>query len=334
MKHLRIYTIFFLAVAIVAASSCKKDDDKTTSKDYLTGSIVLDFPSYVRYGDVVHVKPYGVYKGEDKTDSLVAIKWTDPLTGIIDTIRFESDPVGKGRDFYFTVSKDTLATFSLRVTAWAEGYYEKTSTASFMIVDPTLGSGSLKGYDFLALTPKFTDARDGNEYYYNTVAGKDWMIQNLAWNGAGIAYDDAEPLSDVLGRFYTWTEASAACPAGWHLPSNAEFKALAEAVAGKEESAAGALMVDASFNGDKLWEFWPEVTITNKSRFSAIPLGYAVVEGEKAVFRSYKEYAMFWTADASGADMGIARYIYLDKPAFFSGEYGKESLRANVRCVR
>jgi len=59
-----------------------------------------------------------------------------------------------------------------------------------------------------------------------------------------------------------------------------------------------------------------------------------VVEGDKAAFRSYKEYAMFWTADASGADTGIARYIYVDKPAFFSGEYGKESLRANVRCVR
>lgn len=334
MKYLRFLTIFCLTAVLAFSVSCKKDDDDSNTKQYLSGTIEFDFPSYVRYGDVIHVSPTGVYKGDDKADSLVGYRWVNPFTEKTDTLRRESDPASKGKEFDFVISKDSLATFTLILSAWADGYYEKTANATFTIVNPILGTGSLKGYDFLASIPSFTDSRDGQKYYYNTVGGKDWMIQNLAWNGAGIAYKDDEAISDVFGRFYTWSEAASACPSGWHLPSNAEFKALAEAVAGKEDNAAGALMVDATFNGDRLWEFWPDVKITNQSRFSAIPLGYAMVEGASASFRAYKEYAMFWTADASGADMGIARYIYVDKPAFFSGEYGKESLRANVRCVR
>ena len=332
MKFLRYFIIVAAAVCAIAAVSCKKEEE-TTSKEYLNGTLTFEFPSYLRYGDVVHVVPKGGYK-KDESDTLFTCYWTNPLTGKNDTVRFESDPASKSREFDFEVTVDSLSNFTITVSIIAEGYYAKSATAGFTIINPALGTGSLKGYDFLPSASTFTDARDGMKYYYNTVGGKDWMIQNLAWNGKGMAFDDSEALNDIFGRFYTWTEAASACPAGWHLPSNAEFKALAEAVAGKEDNAAGALMVDATFNGDKLWEFWPAVKITNSSRFSALPLGYAVIEGEKTVFRSYKSYAMFWTADASGADMGVARYIYVDKPAFFSGEYGKESLRANVRCVR
>lgn len=332
MKLFRHLIIVAGVVFAIAAVSCKKEEE-TTSKEYLNGSLTFEFPAYLQYGDVIHVVPKGVYK-KDETDTLLSCSWTNPLTGKIDTVRLEGDPASKSKEFDFKVTIDSLSTFSLTVSVWAEGYYTKTATAGFAIINPTLGTGSLKGYDFLSSASIFTDTRDNRKYYYNSAGGKDWMIQNLAWNGSGMAFEDAEPMSDVFGRFYTWTEAKTACPAGWHLPASAEFKALAEAVAGKEEIAAGALMVDATFNGDKLWEFWPDVKITNKSRFSAIPLGYAVIEGEKSVFRSYKEYAMFWTADASGSDMGVARYIYVDKPALFSGEYGKESLRANVRCVR
>ena len=182
--------------------------------------------------------------------------------------------------------------------------------------------------------PTFTDPRDNQKYYYNTVAGKDWMIQNLAWNGSGIAYNEAEAMSPIFGRFYTWTEANTACPAGWHLPSSAEFKALAEAGGGTEDKAAGSMMVDASFNGNKMWEFWPDVRITNTSRFSAIPAGYAVIENSKSVFKNLNKYAMFWTSDSIDADMAVARYIYEDKPVLFGGEFGKESIRASVRCIR
>ncbi len=323
-----------MAFVALSSVSCKDKDEDASTKEYLTGSITFPFPSYLQKGDAVHVVPTGVYRGEDKLDTLLAFSWTDPITGITDTLRLENDPAGKGKEFDFVVSKDTLGSFSLVVSAWAEGYYVKSATASFTIVNPAIGTGSLKGYDFLASMPTFTDPRDNQEYYYNTVAGKDWMIQNLAWNGSGIAYNEAEAMSPIFGRFYTWTEANAACPAGWHLPSSAEFKALAEAGGGTEDKAAGSMMVDASFNGNKMWEFWPDVRITNTSRFSAIPAGYAVIENSKSVFKNLNKYAMFWTSDSIDADMAVARYIYEDKPVLFGGEFGKESIRASVRCIR
>ena len=335
MKYFRISTIFFLAVAAAFAMSCKKDDGGSSStKEPLSGTIKYDFPSYVKYGDVIHVEPWGAYKGDDKADSLLAYSWTDPLTGKVDTLRLEGDPAGKGKAFDFVVSADTLGVFSLSVSAWADGYSVKTATASFTVVNPTLGTGSLKGYDFLPSAKTFTDARDGRQYYYNTVAGKDWMVQNLSWDGAGEAYDGSDLMGQIFGRYYTWTEASSACPAGWHLPSSAEFKALAESAGGKEDVAAGSLMVDASFNGSKMWEFWPDVKITNSSRFSAIPVGYATIEGDKPAFKGLYKYAMFWASDSVDSNMAVVRYIYVDKPVLYGGEFGKNSVRASVRCTR
>lgn len=330
LRHIIILTVVFTAVALV---SCKKDDDNTTTKEYLNGTITFDFPSYVYYGDVVHVVPTGVYR-KDESDTLLAFSWKNPLTELIDTLRHEGDPDTESKEFDFVVSLDTLGSFSLTVSAWADGYYTKTTTVSFVIVDPKPESGSIKGYGSLNFTPRFNDARDGQLYYYTTVDGKDWMIQNLAWNGAGMAYSQADALSPVFGRYYTWDEAQTACPSGWHLPSSAEFKALAETAGGKEATAAGSLMMNATFNGSRMWEFWPEVTITNSTRFSAIPAGYVVMEDETPYFKGFNNYALFWTSDAVDTDMAVARYIYVDKPELYAGEFGKKSLRASVRCVK
>lgn len=323
-----------MAFAAVSILSCKDKEDDSSSKEYLKGTLTFDFPSYVKTGDVIHVVPTGVYKGDNKADSLICYSWKNPITGITDTLRLESDPAGKSKEFDFVISKDTLDNFTITVSAWADGYYAKTATATFTTVNQTLGTGSLKGYDFLASVNTFTDARDGRQYYYNTVAGKDWMIQNLAWEGAGIAYDGVEVMSPIYGRYYTWAEATTACPAGWHLPSSAEFKALAEAGGSTEDMAAGSLMVDASFNGTKMWEFWPDVKITNTSRFSAIPVGYASIENETPEFKGMNKYAMFWASDSVSSEMAVVRYLYVDKTVLFGGEFGKNSLRTSVRCTR
>lgn len=334
MKFFRFLTIISMVVAAVVFASCKDDDDDSSTKSYLSGNITFDFPAYVQYGDVIHVVPTGVYRGDDKADTLLAFSWTNPITGITDTLRLEGEPAGKTKEFDFTVTKDTLDNLTLTVSAWADGYYTKTATAGFVVVNPTLGTGSLKGYDFLGTVKTFTDARDGQKYYYNTVGGKDWMIQNLAWSGAGVAYSNEDVLSPIFGRYYTWTEATTACPSGWHLPSSAEFKALAEAGGGKEDTAAGSLMVDATFNGSKMWEFWPDVKITNTTRFSAIPAGYATIENESDQFKGFNNYAMFWASDSVDSNMAVVRYIYVDKPVLFGGEFGKNSIRTSVRCTR
>lgn len=332
MKFLRYITATLLALAAVASVSCKKDDDDTETKEYLNGTVSYVMPSYVYHGDVLHIVPGGVYK-EDESDTLLAVSWYNPLTLVTDTLRLESDPASVSKEFDFEITSDSLTLFTMLVSMWAEGYYVKTTNASFTIVDPALGTGSLKGYDFLSDTPSFTDIRDGAAYYYHNVAGKDWMIQNLGWRGAGESYEDSEALDPIFGRYYSWTEAASACPDGWHLPSDADFKALAEVSGAGERASAGSLMVDASFNGSKMWEFWPAVKITNATRFSAIPAGYKTGSGTSWSHKGFNSYAMFWTSDTDGG-MAIARYLYVDKTELFSGAYGKDAVKASVRCVR
>ena len=321
MKYFRISTIIFLAVAAAFAMSCKKDGGGSSStKEPLSGTIKYDFPSYVKYGDVIHVEPWGAYKGDDKADSLLAYSWTDPLTGKVDTLRLEGDPAGKGKAFDFVVSADTLGVFSLSVSAWADGYSVKTATASFTVVNPTLGTGSLKGYDFLPSAKTFTDARDGRQYYYNTVAGKDWMVQNLSWDGAGEAYDGSDLMGQIFGRYYTWTEASSACPAGWHLPSKEEFMRLYEDVGG----------VDVAGTALKASEGWPESDKNDDSYgMRILPGGYYYMKH----FFYGGENAYLWTStEVRANNMNSAGFVAGRASGSIDETYAEFGL--SVRCVQ
>lgn len=338
MKFLRFSLIFLLPAVMGLAVSCHKDR-ASASGSSLTGTLSYNFPEYVQYGDVIHVSPSGVYR-EDESDTLLSLRWINPFSSVSDTVRVEADPDTMGNDFYFTVDRDTIGTFSLSVYVWASGYSSKSKTVSFTVVNPTPDKGSLRGYGFMDELSTFTDTRDSRSYPYTTVGGKDWFVSNLAYEGTGTSYEEHSVLAPVFGQYYTWDEAGTACPAGWSLPADADFVALAKAAGanvsddGSVPSGVGTLMGNITYNGDKLWEFWPGVNITNSSRFSAIPVGYAMVDETGTKFIGFNDYAMFWTADATDAFTAKARYIYVDKPEFFVGSFGKSSVMASVRCVR
>ena len=69
-------------------------------------------------------------------------------------------------------------------------------------------------------------------------------------------------------------------------------------------------------------------------RVATIPVGYATIEGDKPAFKGLYKYAMFWASDSVDSNMAVVRYIYVDKPVLYGGEFGKNSVRASVRCTR
>jgi len=73
------------------------------------------------------------------------------------------------------------------------------------------------------------DTRDGQSY--KTVKlkdGKVWMAENLNFYiNDSWCYDGKKSNCDKYGRLYTWEAAKKACPRGWHLPSDKEWKAMA-----------------------------------------------------------------------------------------------------------
>ena len=326
-----------LAVLLVAAG-CKDDEEDTLN--YLSGSIVFSgMPTYVQKGDSFHIVATGVYR-DNEADTLLGFSWYNPLTKVTDTLRREGDPATLKPEFDFTIDSDSLASFVLSVSAWAEGYYSSYKGLSFTIVDPSLEGGSLTGHPFTPSVPTFTDPRDGKVYQTNQIGDATWMLRNLAWDGAGKSYASSECMDGIFGRYYTWEEARTACPEGWRLPSDSDFVALANAAGASSAKAleditgaAGALMGDVRFNGNAMWTYWPDVKITNSTLFTAIPVGYLLQAGTSPVYEGFDNYAAFWTSDETGDD-AVARYINVGSATLFVGAIDKNSVGFSVRCIK
>ncbi len=79
----------------------------------------------------------------------------------------------------------------------------------------------------------FTDTRDGNEYKWVRYGDLDWMAENFRYdlnNDSQCKWylDDNDKKVDVkkYGRLYTYTAAKNACPDGWRLPTDEDWKNL------------------------------------------------------------------------------------------------------------
>lgn len=333
--NFRTYAIICCTAAVLI-SGCKK---KETEKSSLSGAVNFEnLPTYVKKGDSFHISASGAYRPSDNSP-LVGYRWYNPIEAKYDTLRLENQDIPV--EFDFVVSKDTLGSFTLSVSAFADDYYSISKSSSFTVVNPGLGEGgSLGGHPFgSTLTGNFSDPRDGKTYYTTDVGGLVWTAMNLSYSAdgsLGIPYKDSEAMSDIFGRYYTYDEALVACPEGWHLPSDADFVALAGSGKPKEKilSAAGALKGDVSFNGDKLWPYYSSsVIIDNGSGFTALPLGYLLVQRGKSEFIDYGVKAVFWTSDALDSERSIVRYMSYDSNDLFA-EGLDRSLRASVRCVK
>lgn len=323
-----------LAAGLLIAVSCS-DDDSTTTGNYLNGSVNFSVPAYVAAGDVISVTPTGVSHPDDDP---FGYYWTvSELKTTRDTSKYELPDAGDGH-FSYTVP-DTIGRFSLTVTAFATDYYGTTGSATFEILHP---KKSLTETGIVFSDPRMTDARDGASYAYSHAGGLDWMRENLHYAGTGASYDGCAAADPVFGRFYTHEEALTACPAGWRLPTDAEWAALVSEAVGTPvapgdtfPTGSGSLMSKGYLNTEVLWEYWPEVSITDAVGFCALPVGYGTrYENAGGKFEPFGSFAAFWTADAAGTDRAYYRYFNVRRPEVYLGSGDTKSLALSIRCVK
>lgn len=336
--------LMIVAVAVMAALSfqaCKKNksDDTYTASPTIPGTLKFDAPVFVAIGDELNLVPRGL-----QVDTMdVGYYWTaSPLTKTKDTTKYVTDPRTMTGAYKLTV-RDTICTATLTCTAFAKGYSNKSYSRTITVVDPSMnGSILFDGIGIDAL--KFKDERDGKSYFYKKIGDREWFSRNLAWKGAGLSFQNCEVMDAIYGRYYTWTEAQTACPEGWRVPSDEDWFSLAQAAGYKEEAKngsfmgiAGALMVNAYFNNTRMWEYCPEVKITNKAGFSAIPTGYGT-KASSASFTGDFEYAVYWSSESVAPEgeesTGVYRMIYWQKPDVIRAAVDKTNFIVPVRCVR
>lgn len=77
------------------------------------------------------------------------------------------------------------------------------------------------------LLSQFIDARDSRQYKTVLIGDQWWMAENLQFqSGSSVCYDVKDGLYGKCGQFYHFEDALKACPEGWHLPTDNDWKKL------------------------------------------------------------------------------------------------------------
>ena len=203
----------------------------------------------------------------------------------------------------------------------------------------------------------FTDSRDGKVYKTVTIGEQVWMAENLAYlpsvvgpatesytdpyyyvygyDGTSVATAKATTNYQTYGVLYNWPAALSACPPGWHLPSDAEWKQL-EMYLGITSAQADATGWRGTAEGGKLKEegttHWdsPNTGATNSSGFTALPGGYRGYDGK---FYYLGIYGYWWSSTDFNTFYAWRRTLNYYFSYVYRLSYYKDDGHS-VRCLR
>ena len=220
---------------------------------------------------------------------------------------------------------------------------------------------------------KFTDSRDGNIYTCISIGTQTWMAGNLAWlpvvspstassnttpyyyvygyEGSTVASAKATAHYTNYGVLYNWPAAmngaasstsvpsgvQGICPAGWHLPSDAEWTVLTDYLTsngygyGGSGSDIGKSMASPSgwTSFSTLGTVGNNQASNNRSGFTALPGGNRYSGG----FISLGNYAYFWSASEAGTSHAWYRDLYYGLDGV-DRYYSTRSFGVSVRCLQ
>ena len=295
-----------ILLPFVFAISCKKDNKPTpgTAPKAFFGADT----TYIFTGDSIHF-----------IDSSLNVpsSWLWILSGShTDTSRIQSP----------WIRYDSAGTFSVR-----------------LIVRNEWGTDTLLKTDFIHVTlapqpfhcgTSLTDSRDSKTYSTIKIGGQCWMAQNLkigtmvnststsashsnVSNNSLIekyCYDNLEANCTANGGLYDWNEmmgysntagTQGICPTGWHLPTDAEWTTLLNAV-----------------SNDGL-------TLMQAAGFNSLLAGARSSDG---YFFGNSTDSYFWTSTFSAGNMAYSRNLHTGSSAVLKSSF-KYTYGYSVRCI-
>jgi len=189
---------------------------------------------------------------------------------------------------------------------------------------------------------------DGNTYDTVKIGNKVWMTENLKvtryrngdpipevadaakWpkleSGARCSYENNPENGKTFGFLYNWfavNDPRGIAPEGWHVATDEEWQALADAVGGAEQ--AGKVL--------KSPEKWEGATDdeTERSGFDALPSGAR--RDADGGFLMLGKFARFWTSSQAPNGKPYGRALGFYDNTLRGGEVGPNNGFA-VRCVK
>ncbi|MDR2555664.1 MAG: hypothetical protein LBC64_09585 [Fibromonadaceae bacterium] len=172
----------------------------------------------------------------------------------------------------------------------------------------------------------FTDTRDKKKYNTIKIGNQVWLAQNLDYaDKDSKCYDNKEDNCKIYGRLYTWEAAAEACPAGWHLPDDAEWNKLITLAGGK--GGAGTKLKATSG-----WSNYKERSGngTEDYGFSAMPGGYGTPDVN---FKEVGQNGSWWSA-TEGEISGSAYHYNFATDSYVGRSRENKSYLYSIRCVQ
>jgi uncharacterized protein (TIGR02145 family) len=325
MKHTsRFLAILIASIIAFGFAACSKDEDN----DAPTCTIVSPTDGEeITQGNTVTIS----VEAEDDDGSIAEV-------------RFYIDGVGKGSANSFPYNYEWITTEeeigSHTIKAEAKDNAGATKTDEITVAIVSSGGGGT-----------FTDPRDGKVYQTVTIGNQEWMAENLAYlpsvnmvadgsedaagsyyyvygyDGTNVADAKATGNYATYGVLYNWTAAMNACPDGWHLPTDAEWRELTDYLG---KNAGGKLKATGTIKaGTGLW-YGSNIGATNETGFTALPGGSRNYGG---TFSNIGLNGNWWSATEYGTYDAWYRYMGCGS-SLVSRDGSNKELGFSVRCLR
>lgn len=157
-----------------------------------------------------------------------------------------------------------------------------------------------------------TDTRDNQKYRTIRVGSQVWMVQNANYRTSSSVCDSC----NVYGQYYTWQDAAMACPAGFVLPTKADFEEL--------KMTAGHASVIQSIKG-----WLSGQSGSDDLGFAAIPSGY--YDFRDGIVKNRFDAAKYWSNVGAGRFALYMNVNGVDNTLGLSG--AEKNYGYSVRCI-
>lgn len=229
------------------------------------------------------------------------------------------------KTFYYSSMRSSSSSAKSSSSAQSSSSVQSSSSA-------TSNSSNYKYDPAKVIHGTITDSRDGQEYKTVTIGNQTWMAENLRYE---IPRDTADTVDvfcpqdpdtlALVGCYYTWNAAMKACPEGWQLPNQSNWKTLVNQISWTAP-----------------WGILETVCNTNSLTYNSIqgndvyglnitPSGTCNSITKKIIFGGSAE---FWTSTALNEFFhGIAVFSFINDN-LKTDSYTEHSAFKSVRCLK